>query len=445
MLKFKGLNKKKKLIAAIAVLSLACLGTAVWLLFPSMNLLHHVLGRQRSSDYSQNRRDVPISQRPELEGPSTAAGSMKIQSAKSELILATREMLRQQIGLAEGTEGAGRRLREAMSAVNAILAGVDVRQLSAEECDSVAIYVLSGGRPEFLERIVDEMKLEKGRQQFFEGAIAFVKGDLKSATPLLVTVDAAKFEPILAARINMLQAQLQDKAPYEQRLKKLETAINLSLGTLFEEAATRRLVALAAENAAVDDLSYWSDRYQRRFPNSAYFSDFWIDTQNGIFVFEKHPEKVSLNYLHDLVARLPEAHRVAFIRQLILRAIKEGQPRLCQFGFEEAQASAGKTGEFVEKLRLYKLVCSIGTMPEEVGPRLSLLDQGKLDPNEIELLDAARLLTQGIMTEAAATKQVADIYGPSPGYPGIEAVKARSASVAQQFDATDAVLNRAEK
>jgi hypothetical protein len=99
----------------------------------------------------------------------------------------------------------------------------------------------------------------------------------------------------------------------------------------------------------------------------------------------------------------------------------------------------------LEKLRLYELVCSVGSKPEDVTQQLTMLDQSKLDSGEIALLNAARLLSQGILVQSQDADNRSDIYGPSPAYPGMEVVMARRASVAQQFEATDAILNRVRK
>jgi hypothetical protein len=112
---------------------------------------------------------------------------------------------------------------------------------------------------------------------------------------------------------------------------------------------------------------------------------------------------------------------------------------------DEATETSGRSGEVVEKLRLYKLVCAIGQSPESVGQQLALLDRSKLDANELELLDAASLLAKGVLAQATGTEKQPMTYGPQPGYPGFELVNARAASVAQQIDATDSVLKRAQK
>jgi|GEM_PF-5446942 len=448
MSKIMGLIGRKRLVIGGLAVSIGALGIASWLLIPNTLVAHEVLSRLGMEGSYHSERpavQVPVSQKDGIERALADDQAYTLSSSKSDLIHAVRNMLAEQSGLAFGKVGVGAKLKESMGLVQAVADKADVRHLTIEECDAAAVYVLSGGAPGILERIVAEVELDKGRRGVFEGAIAFVKGDLKVAATKLAASSAPAFEPILAARIYMLQAQLTENAPYESRQKMLETAANLAIGTLFEEAATRRLVALAAKNGAVGDLRYWADRYERRFSDSLYFSEFWGDLLDGIFAFERHPGRLKLESLHGLVFQLRDDHRVAFVRQLILRAIKEGQPRLCQFGFNEAADSSGKTSETVEELRLYRLVCAIGSSPESVGPELALLDRKKLNQNEIELLQSADLLAQGVLAKSSAGPKEAEIYGPRPAYPGVEAVRARAASVAQQLDATDSILKRAEK
>jgi len=446
--KFKGVGKKKLLIiGGVAFLSVG-VGVGGWLFMPDLGLTRYALSvaglshaesqasSQAASPHSQNEHGDALAAKDQI--PASF-------SAQSQLVLAVRAMLSQQSELAMGKAGAGSRLKASMSIIATMTQNMDVRTLTTQEYDAAAVYVLSGGRPEILERIAAEDRLDPERQALFEGAVSFVRGDMKVAAAKLAPIDPAKFEPVLAARIHMLQAHLEEKAPYEVRRKSLETAANTTLGTLLEEAATRRMVALAGENGALKDFFYWSDRYQRRFPYSPYFPDFWADVMKTVFLTEKSSQPLGLKELHDLLLHVPEDRKLTFVRTLILRSIKEGYPRLCQFGLDEATETSGRSGEVVEKLRLYKLVCAIGEDPEAVGQQLALLDRSKLDANELELLDAASLLAKGVLAQASGTEQQPTTYGPQPGYPGFELVKARAASVAQQIDATDSVLKRAQK
>lgn len=448
MMKFKRVGKRQALVGVGFSLILGGLGAAGWYFTPEIGVMRVALSlvglnkldtkKAKSTPPQNNQDEYGASSAVTVSAPDTF-------SPKSQLILAVRAMLNQQTEMALGKPGAGTKLKASMGIVAMMAAKIDVRGLTTQEYDAAAVYVLSGGRPDILERIAAEVKLDPERQSLFEGAISFVKGDLKAAAGKLATINAEKFEPVLSARIYMLQAHLEDKAPYETRKKMLRTAINITLGTLFEEAATRRLVALAGENGALNDFAYWADRYQRRFSYSPYFPDFWADVLNAVFTIEKRPDKFSLDGLHRLVLHLPDDRKLALVRTLILRSIKEGYPRLCQFGLDEAAESSGKTSNDVEELRLYKLVCAIGTSPQSMGQQLALLDRSKLSPNEIELLDAANLLAKGVLSRGAGSQKGSDVYGPQPAYPEYEVVKARAASVAQQIDATDRVLKRAKK
>lgn len=441
MMKFKNPNKKKILIVGGLSLVLSGAGAGGWYFLPQLGVVQSVLAMV---GLGKSKAEFSSSTSTGTDGESTATAPESL-SSRSQLVLAVRAMLNQQTELALGNAGAGARLKASMSIVATMAENIDVQQLTKQEYDAAAVYVLSGGRPDILERIITGTKLDAERRNLFEGAVSFVKGDLKAAAVKLASIDAAKFEPVLSARIYMLQANLEDKSPYDMRKKALLTAINLTLGTLFEEAATRRMVALAGENEALKDFSYWAERYERRFPLSPYFPDFWADVLKVVFTSEKRAGNFTLNDLHQLLVHVPDDRKLTLVRALILRSIKEGYPRLCQFGLDEASDSNGKTGNDVEELRLYKLACAIGTSPEPVGRQLALLDRSKLDLNALELLDAASLLAKGVLSKGAGPPQLTDIYGPQPAYPGIEFVNARAASVAQQIDASDRVLKKVEK
>jgi hypothetical protein len=445
MMKFKVIGKKKLLIIGSVSLALGGLGAGGWYFLPEFGVTQHALALIGLAAGDDKKTVSPHSQAENISGDVDSVPEPESLSSQSQLVSAVRAMLAQQTELALGKQGAGARLKASMSIISTMTAGMDVRAFTTQEYDAAAVYVLSGGRPDILERIASEDKLDPERQNLFEGAVSFVKGDMKTAAEKLAAIDAAKFEPVLSARIYMLQAHLEDKQPYDARRKMLETATNITLGTLFEEAATRRMVALAGDNNALKDFSYWADRYQRRFPYSPYFPDFWADVLKTVFAWEKRQDKLSLDDLHRLFLSLPDDRKLSLVRTFILRSIKEGYPRLCEFGLNEAADSSGKSGGIVEELRLYKSVCAIGTSPETVEQQLALLDRSKLDRTQIELLDAAQLLAKGVLAEGAGPQKALEIYGPQPAYPGIDLVKIRAASVAQQIDATDSVLKRAEK
>jgi hypothetical protein len=448
MMKFKAVERKKLLIAGGFSLVLGGSGVGAWQFMPGLGVMQPVLamvGLGKADPGDVKSPATPNGQSDQAVDMAITEARPESFSSKSQLVLAVRSMLNQQTELALGRAGAGSRLKASMGIIATMAQRIDVHQLTPQEYDAAAVYVLSGGRPDFLERIAGEVKLDPERLNLFKGAVAFVRGDLKTAGDELANIHPAKFEPVLAARIYMLQAHLEDKSPYAMRKKMLETAANITLGTLFEEAAIRRLVALAGESGALNDFSYWADRYQRRFPYSPYFPDFWADVLKTVFSLEQGPNKLPQDDLHRLILHLPDDRKLPLMQALIVGSIKGGYPRLCQFGLDEAADSSGKSGTLVEELRLYQLACAVGTDPESVSQKLALLDRKKLDTDALELLDAANLLAQGVLAKGAGPQNDVNTYGPLPGYPGIELVKARAASVAQQLDATDSVLKRAGK
>ena len=235
MMKFKGVGKKQILVGVGFSLVLGGIGAAGWYFVPELGFVRSALslvGLSKPDTAQAKSTSSPNSQEENGDRTAFTMTTLDTFSSKSQLVLAVRAMLNQQTELALGNIGAGARLKASMGIVAMMAARIDVRALSTQEYDAAAVYVLSGGRPEILERIAAEVKLDPERQSLFEGAISFVRGDLKAAAGKLATIDAAKFDPVLSARIYMLQAHLEDKAPYQTRKKMLQTAINITLGAI---------------------------------------------------------------------------------------------------------------------------------------------------------------------------------------------------------------------
>jgi chemotaxis protein MotC len=351
-----------------------------------------------------------------------------------------RAMQLAQTAMAQGSEHAGTQLRLSMAQLRSILRDAGADQFHADDVDSVALYVLSGGDPEIVDKLLEGATLPQSRKHLLAGAGAFVRGDAKSANEHLSNLNPDRFPDTLAARVLMVQAQLQDKLPPEQRRDKLAKAATLAMGTLIEEAATRRLVSLAIFSNTSSEFIYWSDRYVRRFSKSLYFGDFSQDFISGVLAFEEglHPlEKAGLD---SVFLRLDRDVALIFAERLQRLAVARGSPRLCTYGRKIAAPILPKDGNLSQKFQLYDLACQIRSAPPDLASNFELLDVAHFDEADKALLSSVKALLRGIKTESTTT--LSRVYGPMPPYEGSEAVRSLEASVAQQLNATEEVLKK---
>ncbi len=356
--------------------------------------------------------------------------------ANSALVKQVRQIQVELAAMAHGDDAANMRLKDAMIQVRQTLSDPP-DTMDGSEVDAVTIYVLSGGMPELGDLVLQKIRTSTRRRQMLEAAIAFVKGDEKVAKAKLLKLDPAGFPPPVAARLLMMQSQLQADQSYEKRRDMLAEAANMMLGTLVEEASTRRLAEFSAAQLVNRDFVYWAQRYERRFPRSLYFNDFVLDLANGIMNFEKNKSGISELDLNLLIDSLPSEGQATFLQALQTAALRDGQKRLCHYAFTKISKRALEIGADYSRARLYDMACAVGEggiAPEE----LALLDGKMADPADQQLLKSAALLATGIAFADAPSLPTA--YGPQRPFEDFDAIQQLGASVAQQLKSTDKAL-----
>jgi chemotaxis protein MotC len=136
---------------------------------------------------------------------------------------------------------------------------------------AVAI-VLSGGDPHGLQRLVDQVTGQD--RTLVRAALAYGMNRNAEATALLADVDARTLDPSVAGHIALVQAELAAKKDREKTRALLGDAQLLAPGTMIEEAALRREVAMAVEQGDADRFETSTLRYLRRFASSVHMGNF---------------------------------------------------------------------------------------------------------------------------------------------------------------------------
>src|SRR5882724_11396176 len=110
--------------------------------------------------------------------------------------------------------------------------------------------VLSGGDPRVLQPLVSQVAGPDGT--LVRGALAYGQNRNAEALELLADVDARTLDPSIAGHVALVQAELVAKTDREKSAALLAEARLLAPGTMIEEAALRRDVALAVERGDAD-------------------------------------------------------------------------------------------------------------------------------------------------------------------------------------------------
>ena len=357
--------------------------------------------------------------------------------AKSNIIHQVRELQQDMTTLATGEPGGSGKFKKAMIEMRDMLLHSEPQKLDPAEVDALVIYLLSGGTPELVTKAVSATDLSSRRKVLLATAVAYVSDNAKVAQEKLKMLDPAAFPGPIAARLSMMNAQLNDTAPYQQRRAYLVGATTYAMGTLVEEAATRRLVNLAAAKLQQTDFVYWANRYERRFSKSLYFSDFVTDFVKGITGLEKNKTPVADVDLELLEQGLPDNRKVAIMGELQAAALRAGHKRLCSFAFNKISRLAAEGTEEISRAQLYETACSVDEGAATLD-ELADFKTSNFSMEDVEVLRAATSLADGIARQI--TTPMPTVYGPQQPYEDFETVKKLNASVAQQLGATSDAL-----
>ena len=144
----------------------------------------------------------------------------------------------------------------------------------ARNARAAVSYILSGGQPRVVRKILDGDKLAPADRKLLEGALSYVDGREAKARQLLLDIDAKRLPGTLGGHLALAQAVLVMRDNPARAMRFLDAARLLAPGTLVEEAALRRGIVLADEMNDYERFVALSSQYLRRFGNSVYAQSF---------------------------------------------------------------------------------------------------------------------------------------------------------------------------
>ena len=139
---------------------------------------------------------------------------------------------------------------------------------------AAVVYVLSGGHPEVLHRLLEMPGSDGIDPTVLRGALAYVEGRDIAARELLGAIDIRSVHPNLAGQLALTQAALLVEQDPGKAIELLDFARLLAPGTLVEESALRREIVVVGELEDKSKFQALSARYMRRFADSIYAEAF---------------------------------------------------------------------------------------------------------------------------------------------------------------------------
>jgi chemotaxis protein MotC len=257
-------------------------------------------------------------------------------------------------------------------------------------------FVLSGGDPRLLRRLLALGPLPGMDAKLVQGVLAYAEGRHAEALELMSALDARAQDGSIAGQLALIQAELVGKKDARRAAALLDDARLLAPGTLIEEAALRRQAALAAAADDAVQLDAASVQYLRRFPKSAYAAGFRRQFAADLAA-KAGGDDARLRRLEASLAALDAADRRELFLLMAKEALLKGRMELVRFA--APRAAALSAADSLERLRarLYEVAAmAVGDTPDKASAALAELETAGFDAEDSEVREAATGVAEAV-------------------------------------------------
>jgi chemotaxis protein MotC len=262
---------------------------------------------------------------------------------------------------------------------------------------AAVIYVLSGGDPRVLSKLLGSGAALGVDDQLVKGALAYGERRDTEATQLLDGVDLESLDRSVGGHVALVRALLVAKSDPRKAIALLDRARIIAPGTIVEEAALRRQAILAAKVGDLDAFEALSSQYFRRFASSIFERSFERQFAKEIVSKSYAADAKRLPKLEKLLRGLSEMQR----RETCLAIAEEGiaiaDVEIVRFVARIAGMDAKAQPLEAMRMLLFEAAAVIATPDYEQGRMaLRLVDKSKLGAREEGLLYAATAVADEI-------------------------------------------------
>lgn len=347
-----------------------------------------------------------------------------------------------------GDSSAGEMQRFMLSTIDERLRNADKSVFDdSRNVDAALIYAMSGGNPETLEYL-----MSRDVNGNFDNRVADVLRKYLNGKGMLVVntlADIAKEyrDKKIGPYLSLVAANVMSAKNPKEALKLYDWARLTSPGTIVEESALRRSLALSADAGMVPQGLGYAARYTRRFLHSPYASQF---ADLFVQLVVDHDAEVKQQDIIDILSSMdPPRQREVYLR-MARRAAIAGKADLAALASGRAQAIVNDGSDAFSALAgFYGGVAGVST--SDMGAAIRKMDQmpaGELNQQDRALREAARMVADEILRapDPASLKQGSPLTLPnqehtehdaavtnqpgaqSPGTAGVEAGAAVNAA-----------------
>ena len=188
-------------------------------------------------------------------------------------------------------------------------------------------YLISGGDPTFAERDEFVAAVPEGLRPLLMASRAYAQGDASTAKKLFAKIDQREIDASLGGHVALIKSLLAFPEDPKATMLLLDDARLLGAGTLVEEAAIRRQIALVVRRQNHPRFQHLSMRYVRKFQKSVFASAFREHLADGLTSKKFKLDKKRIAWLSALFDRLDGQVRSDYCMLIAERGTCSGAAR----------------------------------------------------------------------------------------------------------------------
>lgn len=259
------------------------------------------------------------------------------------------------------------------------------------------LYLFSGGKPTVVRTLLTRSIMPVDLDRLLKGALAYAEGQDQIARDLLDPIDPRSVPAVIGGQLALVEATLVSGSDRKKATHLFDLARLLVPGTLVEEAALRRQIAMQADPAALGPFVALSRQYLHRFHTSIYAQNFKQHVAAMAVRVAAAGDVAQVGKLDPVLAELPAPERRTVYLGMAKAAVVQGRMVAARYAAEHAATLAKDTAPDALRAQLYINAAAIVT--EDVAKGVAALeaaDQTRLTPDDVDLRDAALAIARSV-------------------------------------------------
>ena len=297
---------------------------------------------------------------------------------------------------------------QAIAAQRALMVQIDKAFMAADatvwqdnrNAAAAVTYVLSGGQPEVLSRLVTLDPPPSIDRRLLQGVLGYANGRADEAAPLLAEIDPTTLPASMAGQVAIAQSALAVRSDPAKAMQLLAVARLVAPGTLVEEAAIRRQLLVADRQRNEVQVRSLARQYLDRFRHSVYAGNFRVRFAAALSHMSTLDSEEHFGELDDMLAMVEPESRCDLYLTVALASAVDGRATAARLAAERASglALAGSPQEARAKLYHAAALAAMPALTDKAESEIKGLDRELLAASDQAFYDTVRATLDGVLS-----------------------------------------------